>query len=181
MAFRVSFKAGIKQSLVAARYFSNAAAGAMDGVITDLTARQYLIGLQDGHDLHLRIWSKNEFVEEEMQELLEWLRGVHHDIVVLHRDGLSEADLPELLKDWFAFRLQGASFFLEQLEPGTEVAEAAPVLSLGVLGGHAVMVSTNTLMFSELERGVFGLSIARHGSYLLERTAGNDLAELRRA
>ncbi|MCB0765304.1 MAG: hypothetical protein KDB84_11395 [Flavobacteriales bacterium] len=182
MPFRVSFKAGMKQSLLAARYFSATAAEVMDGVITGLTERQYAIGINANEQLRLRIWSEDEFLEEDMQELVEWLRGVHRDIVLLHRHGLKECELPELLKDWFTLRSQGRSFFLEQLDPETQdINKADPVLSLGVMAGHAVMVSTNTLMFTELERGMFGLSIARHGSYLLEQVDRVAVGDLRRA
>ena len=54
-----------------------------------------------------------------------------------------------------------------------------PNLSLGVLGGRTIMISTDTVMFTQLAPGVHGLSIAQRGSYLLEDDAA--MGRLRRA
>ena len=168
MAFGVSFKAGVEQSLQAARYFTSSAEEAMDAVINRLAPRQYLIALQDGASLRLRIWSGAELAEEELQEVIEWLRDVHKDLVVLDGEARDESRLAGIVQNWLLPRHGGQNFFLEQLDPSTaEATETIPELSLGVLGGRTVMVSTDTLMFTQLREEVYGLSIARQGSYLI--------------
>jgi len=170
MALNVSFKPGMKQSLLAARYFNTTAEEAMDGLIASATPRQYLISVQDGTSLRVRIWSEIGLEEEQMGELLDWLRGVQGDIRTIQSGSTNAHDHASVVEKWVAERHGIADLFLEQLDPTTSSkADMEPDLSLGVLGGRTVMISTNTLMFSRLQEGVFGLSIAQRGSYLIEQ------------
>ena len=172
MALNVTFKPGTKQSLVAARYFNGTAEEAMNAVIAGFSPRLYRIMLQDDASIDLRIWSETEFEEEEIQGLLEWLRELYQDVKVLNRPVLEQAEFEQVVLGWLAKRDTLLNFFLEQLaDDDSEDTQVEPELSLGVLGGHTVMISTNTVMFTQLEPGIHGLSIAQRGSYLLEDEA----------
>lgn len=183
MDFRVSFKSGTKQSLQAAGYFSSTAEEAMEDVLAGLTARQYAISLHDGSTLRLRIWSSAIFDEQDMPELLEWLQGIHKDIILLHGEVKHQDLLPQIVENWLTTRHGGVNFFMEQSdgdEPGSP--EAMADLSIGVLGGRTVMISTDTFMFTQLQDGVHGLAIANKGSYLIEQVSSTHAVQhLRRA
>ena len=177
MDFRVSFKSGTKQSLQAAGYFSSAAEEAMEGVIAGLTARQYVINLHDDSKLRLRIWSNAILDEQDMPELLAWLQGIHKDVILLHDDARHDSRLPHMVENWTMARHGGVNFFMEQFDgEAPESPDTVADLSIGVLGGRTVMISTNTFMFTQLQDGVHGLAIANKGSYLIEKVSGEKAA-----
>ncbi|MBK7100664.1 MAG: hypothetical protein IPH63_02505 [Flavobacteriales bacterium] len=179
MALNVKFKPGTKQSLIAANYFNGSAEEAVTGVIAGLAPRQYRIVLQDDASIDLRIRSENEFEPDELHGLIEWLRELHQDIRVLNEPVLDQSDFERVALNWLAKRDTMLTFFLEQLADDPEDTGLEPNLSLGVLGGRTIMISTDTVMFTQLAPGVHGLSIAQRGSYLLEDDAA--MGRLRRA
>ncbi|MCB9184915.1 MAG: hypothetical protein H6591_13480 [Flavobacteriales bacterium] len=170
MELRISFKPGMKQSFTAARYFNGTAEEALQDSIARLTPRQYLISLPNDDKLRLRIWSKEEYDEERTQHAVAWLQGLHEDVDAIVRSERRDERLGEIISLWIASENEQESFFIEELKgPPGEQPEDDPRLTLGVLGGQLVLLSTESIMFARLQPGVFGLSLARYGSYLIEQ------------
>lgn len=170
MELRISFKPGMKQSFTAARYFNGTAEEALQDSIARLTPRQYLITLPDDDKLRLRIWSLEEYDEERTQHAVAWLHGLHEDVNALVTSDRRDEQLGEIISLWLAAEIGQESFFIEELNgPPTAKPEGDPKLTLGVLGGQLVLLSTESIMFARLQPGIFGLSLARYGSYLIEQ------------
>lgn len=172
MAFRISFRSGIKQSLQATRYFRSVADGLTVALIPAMRPRQYMVGFPSGEILPLRVWSIADRFDGHLDALLDWLSTLHRDIRALHRGGTRTRELQRMVRNWLDIHCEGETFFLEQFPPSRSSSfdpDGSPDLSIGVLGGHTVMVSSNTVMYVRLEDDVYGLSLARHGSYLLEK------------
>lgn len=172
MELRITFKPGLKQSFTAARYFNGTAEEALQDSIARLTPRQYLITLPDDDKIRLRIWSMEEYDEERTQAAVAWLHGLHEDVNALAHDANRDARLGDIVSLWLAAEIGQESFFIEELnsDPSGK-PEADPKLTLGVLGGQLVLLSTETIMFARLQPGIYGLSLARYGSYLIEQEA----------
>lgn len=169
MALRISFKPGLKQSQQAARYFHDTVGTLVEAMLDGLEERIYRISAEDGRCLQLRTWCSKELQEDELHSLFEWLLSLRADIHGLELGDQAPADLAQVVGSWLDVRLDGADLFVELAieHPDTRVAEL-PEFSLGMLRGRSILVSTNTLLFTWLEEGMFGLSLAGHGSYLLE-------------
>lgn len=181
MELRISFKPGMKQSFTAARYFNGMAEEALQDSIARLTPRQYLITLPDDDKLRLRIWSLEEYDEERTQQAVAWLHGLHEDVNALVTSDRRDEQLGEIISLWLAAEIGQESFFIEELNgPPTGKPESDPELTLGVLGGQLVLLSTESIMFARLQPGVFGLSLARYGSYLIEQENA-DSRQMKRA
>lgn len=177
MTFRISFRSGIKQSFQATKYFRSVAEGLTNMFIPTLEPRQYVVGFPTGEMLPLRVWSSVKGLDDRLDELLEWVGSLHRDIRSLHRGATRDRELQHMVRNWLDIHCDGETFFLEQFPPSRSPEfddEAAPDLSIGVLGGHTVMVSTDTLMYVRLDDDVYGLALARHGSYLLEEVKEGD-------
>gem|GEM_PF-1145713 len=169
MALRISFKPGMKQSQQAASYFHDTVGSLVEAMLDGLQERIYRISADDGRCLQLRTWCSKELQEEELHALFEWLLILRADIHGLELGPQAPDDLSQVVGNWLDVRLDGADLFVELAieHPETGVAEL-PEFSLGMLSGRSVLVSTNTLLFTWLEDGIFGLSLAGYGSYLLE-------------
>jgi hypothetical protein len=169
MALRISFKPGLKQSQQAARYFHDTVGSLVEAMLDGLEERVYRIGADDGRCLQLRIWCSKELKQDELHNLFEWLLTLRGDIHGLELGPQKPDDLAHVVGNWLDVRLDGADLFVELAieHPDTGVA-VLPEFSLGMLRGRSVLVSTNTLLFTWLEDGIFGLSLAGHGSYLFE-------------
>lgn len=172
MAFRISFRSGIRQSFQATKYFRSVADALTGALIPSMSPRQFVVGFPTGEMLPLRVWSITDRIDEHLDALLDRLSAVHRDIRALHQGGAHARDLQRMMRNWLDIHCEGETFFLEQFPPSRSSSfdpEGSPDLSIGVLGGHTVMVSSKTVMYVQLEDDVFGLSLARHGSYLLEK------------
>lgn len=169
MALSISFKPGMKQSQQAARYFHDTVGSLVEAMLDGLEERMYRISADDGRSLQLRTWCSKELKEDELHALFEWLLTLRADIHGLELGPQAPDDLAQVVGSWLDVHLGGADLFVELAieHPETGVAEL-PEFSLGMLRGRSVLVSTNTLLFTWLEEGIFGLSLAGHGSYLLE-------------
>ena len=169
MSLRVTFKPGALQSMHAARYFNEAAGNLLEGWIERLEAQLYTMGLEDGSTMHLHVWSEEELNEDQLQQLFVWLMVLNEDIARSQKGRLREEEVRRMVANWLAFRHGGISFLAERsvLPSGGAAGERAE-LSLGVIGGRTVLVSTETMMFTRLTEGVYGLTMAGKGSYLVE-------------
>jgi hypothetical protein len=169
MALRISFKPGLKQSQQAARYFHDTVSTLVEAMLDGLEERIYRINANDGRSLQLRTWCSKDLEQDELHGLFGWLLALRADIHGLELGDQAPADLAQVVGNWLDVRLHGADLFVELAieHPETGVADL-PEFSLGMLRGRSILVSTNTLLFTWLEEGMFGLSLAGHGSYLLE-------------
>jgi hypothetical protein len=169
MALRISFKPGMKQSQQAARYFHDTVGNLVETMIDGLQERSYLIPAERGPSLGLRTWCADPLAEDELHELFEWMLAIRADIQSLRDEPGGPDQLSELVKNWLASRMGGADLFVELsiIHPDTGTVEL-PEFSLGLMRGRSVMISTDTLLFTWLEQDIFGLTMAGHGSYLLE-------------
>lgn len=180
MPLHITFKPGRKQSHAAARYFHGAVESLVENTMDGLELRRYRISGPEGTALLLGIWSVDELGQATLHELFDWLSDVRHDLQTL-REGPDQ--LPELATNWLTQRLGGVDLLVELTVevPGATV-DGQVELSLGVVRGRSVMISTDTLLFTWLEQDIFGLSMADHGSYLLEVVESDERAQdLRRA
>ncbi len=166
---RISFKPGMEQSQQAARYFHDQVGSLVEAMLDGLDEHLYRINGHDGRSLQLRTWSTAELQEDELHALFDRLLAMRADIHGLELAAHTPDHLAHVVDDWLAVHLGGADLFVEVAieDPATGTAQQ-PEFSLGMMRGRSVMVSTNTLLFTWLEEGIFGLSLAGHGSYLLE-------------
>lgn len=169
MALRISFKPGMRQSQQAARYFHATVGTLVGGLVEQLHERSYLIAAEKGPSLQLRAWTGEALDDESLHELLDWLLNLRADIHALHEAPGTPDQMAQVVSNWLAARLNGADLFVELtiVEPDGRVQEQAE-FSLCMMRGRTVMLSTNMLLFTWLDQDIFGLSLAGHGSYLLE-------------
>lgn len=175
MALRISFKPGIKQSQQAARYFHGSVLGLVEAMIDGLEERTYRIGSPLGPSLLLRTWCDSHLEEEELHALFDWLLALRKDVHSLNAGPPDPDQVAQVLGNWLAVRMGGADLFVELTvaDPVGDLKDH-PEFAIGMVRGRSVMVSTDTLLFTWLEEEIFGLSVAGHGSYLVEVAAGNE-------
>lgn len=169
MSLRLSFKPGALQSLHAADYFNGAATALLEGWVERLEQHTYLLDAEDGGTMHLRVWSEAEHDEERLHRLFVWLMIIHEDLRKLGEGRPQDEQVRRMLANWLALRHGGGSFLVEQsVLPAGGAVDERMELSCGVLGGRTVLVSTESLMFTRLHEGIYGLTVAGRGSYLVE-------------
>jgi len=180
MALRISFKPGKEQSQCAARYFHDTVGGLVDAMIDGLQERSYRIRSEQGPSLRLRVWSSTELGQEGLHELFEWLLALRADIFALQEEPSSPDHVAPLVANWLSPHLGGAQLFVElSIVRTPDLDEERLEFALGMVRGRCVMISTDTLLFTWLEEGVFGLTLAGHGSYLMEMVDGGEGATRR--
>lgn len=181
MPLRISFKRGIKQSQQAARYFRGIVGGIVDEMLVGKTMHDHFIPALKGPSLHLRIWSVEALREPELHDLLDLLMILRTEINELHEDHTDRDRVAQLAMDCLRERLGGADLYVEVAvqHPDTRI-EDPPELTLAIVHGRCAMISTDGCLFSWLQDDVFGLTLAGHGSYLLEVVPGES-RQLRRA
>lgn len=166
---RVTFEPGATQSQQAAQYFTGAVGALVDGWLDRMEERIYTIDAEEGVTVHLRIWSEAEFGAEELHHLFTWLLILREDADRLQEGVPHNERVARMVDNWLAVRHNGSGFFVEQWVERPEAPPAErPQLSLAVVGGRTEMFSTDNLLFTRLHDGFFGLTLAGHGSYLLE-------------
>jgi hypothetical protein len=169
MSLRLSFKPGALQSLQAADYFTGAVTNLLEGWVDRLEPQLYLFDAEDGGTVHLRVWSDVGHDEAQVHHLITWLLLVEEDLGVLSEKRLSEDELRRVLANWLTLRHDGGSFLVERSVLPAGGAEGERLeLSCGVLSGRTVLVSTESMMFAQLNTGLYGLTVAGRGSYLVE-------------
>jgi len=182
MSLRISYKPGVQQSQLAANYFQGSIEGLLENMIDGLGVHDHRIQADDGPCLNLRVWSAKPLLEHELNELFEWMLSLRADIHSLHEAPDDVNGLAAKVVDWLQVRLGGADLFVElSIVPKDTEQDDSLEFVLGMVRGRSVVVSMDTLLFTWLDRDIFGLALAGHGSYLLEVEAEEERRTLRRA
>ncbi|HMC97084.1 MAG TPA: hypothetical protein VKG92_05510 [Flavobacteriales bacterium] len=175
MALRFDFKPGPQQSVEATRYFMLLGAELLQAYLPPLDPKQLLL-TENGHPpLALRIWSEHHLSQERMTDLLPWIRALAEgmDKLSRHPGDLEEAQY--LTRMWMSSRHREETFFIEKLNRAHAFTTDEDVeLSIGVVGGETVMLSARNVMFMKIGQGLFGLSLARTGSYVVEQVGARE-------
>lgn len=163
----------------ASRYFMMLGTDLLSSYLPPLDPKQLLF-TEPGHEpLPLRIWSAQGLVYDRVQELLPWVRSLAKSLDTLSRRPGHEEDVVPLIKEWMAVRHAEDTFFIEVLNPAHAFSpDEDNEISIGVVAGETVMLSARNVMYVKLESGLYGLSVARVGSYLVEHVAGEEHAPL---
>lgn len=179
---RISYKPGVQQSQLAAKYFQGSIEGLLENMIDGLGVHDHRIQAEDGPYLNLRVWSAEALPEHELNELFEWLLTLRADIHSLHEAPGDVDGLAAKVVDWLQVRLDGADLFVElSVAPGDHTEDDSLEFVLGMVRGRSVVVSMDTLLFTWLDKDIFGLALAGQGSYLMEVLAEEETRTLRRA
>ncbi len=170
MVMHVTFKAGEQQAYEAARYFREAVEPVVALLIEGFgRTDQRLVG-EHGAALVLRTWSAAPLAEEEWHDLIEQLLELREDLLHLHEINARPDALAPIAANWLSEHLHGRDLYVELAvdEALPNDNENPPILSLGMLRGRAVLLSSDTALFIWLQQDLFGLTVAGQGSYLLE-------------
>jgi hypothetical protein len=181
MAIRITFKRGIRQSQQAARYFSETVGGLVEEMVDKLEEHRYHIAALQGPSLQLRVWSAADLQDGELHDLMELLMTLRSEIRMLQDDPGGQEQVSQLAMGWLHERMGGADLYVEISikDPDGGIHEQ-PELALAIVHGRCAMISTDGCLFSWLDQDMFGLTLAGHGSYLLE-VVPNDGRQLRQA
>lgn len=169
MALHVSYKPGKTQSEQAARYFQECVGMLLDTMMQGLEEHTYVVDGRTGPSLRLRTWSRSELQEVQLHALFDHIVALRSDVRSLEQGETQQDQVHRTVFSWLdaATGLEDIFVELTVVDP-TRGEEERPDLSLGLIQGRSVMVSTDRLLFSWLEQDIFGLAIADHGSYLFE-------------
>jgi len=169
MALHISYKPGKAQSEQAARYFQESVGTLLDNMMSGLEEHTYVVDGRSGPSLRLRTWSRSELQEGRLHELFDRIVAVRSEVQALERGGIQQDQVHRTVFKWLEVSLHGEDLFVELtiVDPGSG-AEERPALSLGLVQGRSVLVSSDRLLFSWLDQDIFGLAIADQGSYLFE-------------
>ncbi|MDQ3100160.1 MAG: hypothetical protein M3R08_02125 [Bacteroidota bacterium] len=184
MAIRISFKRGIRQSQQAALYFRGIVGGLVEAMLQGLEEHHYHISAFEGPSLHLRVWSSTSLEQEELHNLMELLMNLRSQIRGLQEKPLERNRVAQLVKGWLSDRMDGADLYVElAIEFVDGSIEERPEFTLAIVRGRCAMISTDGCLFSWLEDDIFGLTLAGHGSYLLEVIGkdGSNVRQLKKA
>jgi hypothetical protein len=140
----------------------------VESIVEGLEERTYqILGDQEG-SLRLRVWCKAPPTEEQLHALMDRILAVRAELNLLEETPRDAEGLAPLAANWLSPHLEGADLFVELSITKAEGLEPAPEFSMGLCRGRAVLLSTDRVLFTWLQENVFGLSVAGHGSYLLE-------------
>jgi hypothetical protein len=183
MALRISFKRGQKQSRQAAQYFSGIVHGLVQEIVDGLQEHTYQIPAPQGPSLQLQIWSAHDLQHAELHQVMELLMLLRGEVEALERDPDTAMDLNDLVRGWLMQRMEGNLYVeVAVLDPVSGYPQL-PEFSLAIVHGRCAMMSTDRFLFTWLDEDIFGLTLAGHGSYLLEVVPEQDVrtSTLRRA
>ncbi len=168
MALHITFKPGEKQSQQAARYFNAVVGTLVESVVQGLEEREYRISGGKKAVLRLRVWSEAPLEEEELHALLDHILTVRRDLAELQQGPHAPERLAPFAQNWLSPHLGGMDLLVElAIAPPEGAAEPVPEFSMGLLRGRSVLISTDNVLFTWVDRDLFGLTLAGHGSYLL--------------
>lgn len=175
MSIRISFKRGIKQSQQAAQYFRSVVGGLVESMLDGMEEHRYHIAAVKGPSLELRIWSVNALDQEDLHALIELLMTLHAQTQDLRQDPGGRQRVRELAEGWLHKRMGGADLYVEVAitEPDSEMRSRSE-FTLAIVHGRCAMISTDHCLFTWLQEDIFGLTVAGHGSYLLEMDGRED-------
>ena len=174
MALHITYKPGEQQSQQAAQYFQDAVGSLVDQLVDGLEEREFRIVGGEAGSLRLRIWSSTPPVEDQLHALMDRVLAVRNDLLQLQEEPRDAEGLAPLATNWLSPHLGGVDLFVELSILTADADEPVPEFSMGLYRGRAVLISTDTVLFTWLQQNVFGLSLAGHGSYLLEMVDGSE-------
>lgn len=175
MPIRISFKRGIRQSQQAARYFHHVVDGLIGEMVSGMAVQDHHIASLKGPSLHLRIWSLRALQQQELHELMELLMTLRGQIDDLLEGHAGRQRVGRLASEWLADRMDGADLYVEVtfVKNDSRMDERSE-FTLAIVHGRCAMMSTDQCLFTWLDRDIFGLTLAGHGSYLLELVPESD-------
>ena len=169
MALSISYKPGKAQSEQAARYFQEAVTALLDSMMDGLEERTYRIDGHSGPSLKLRTWSRQELQDAQLHAMFDRIVAVRAEVQSLEQGPVTQDQVGRTISGWLENTLEGLDLFVElTLVHADQPADERPALSLGILRGRGVLVSSDNLLFTWLDQDIFGLAIAEQGSYLVE-------------
>jgi len=169
MALRITFEPGPKQSLEASRYFSDVSADILTAALPSVEPR-HILYMQNGKaPLPMRIWATQMSDQQRLTGFMDWVRQVAKGMFALgHRSDI--AATMELAQTWLQQRHTQGDLFVEMLDPAHAFTpDENNELSIGIVDGETVMLSARNVMFAKLSAGLFGLTVAGMGSWLIEQ------------
>ncbi|MEO8589133.1 MAG: hypothetical protein ABI432_07190 [Flavobacteriales bacterium] len=170
MELRFSFKPGSRQSLEASRYFTLLGADLLNAHLPPYEPLQFLLTEDHGSPLPLRIWTAQPHVRYRLGILIPWVRQVSEGMRALGRYESDVQEVMEFITAVMATRHAEETAFVESLNPEHAFTpDEDNELSIGLVGGETVMLSARNVMFTKISSGLFGLSVARMGSFLIEQ------------
>lgn len=165
----ISFKRGPKQSLRANEYFMVLGTELTDNCVSEMTPFNYVFIHEDHETTRLRYWAREEASAKEILAVRDWVYELGQDLDELRKKPAGVKHVTELIRRWMTTNEFLTSFMVEQFYPGNpfrENEEAA--LAAVVTGGKIRMLSAQDVFYIEEGGGIFGLSVARKGSYAIE-------------
>ncbi len=176
MAVRITFKPGMKQSQQAARYFHDTVGGLVEALLDGCQEHHFRITAEQDTALQLRIWSATAPDQEELHGLMDLLLLLRADMRTLLEEQGGQAKVAQLATNWLSVHLGGADLYAElSIEASGTDADTRTEFALGLVHGRCAMISTDTTLFTWLDEGIFGLTVAGRGSYLVETlSSGKD-------
>jgi hypothetical protein len=169
MALHVTYKPGKAQSEQAARYFQEAISALLDTMMQDMTEHTYRVDGRSGPSLKLRTWSREPLDDQQLHALFDRIVAVRSDVQRLEKGILTHGQVHHAISSWMEVAMEGEDLFVElTIVDPAEGTEEHPALSLGLVQGRSVLVSSDRLLFTWLDQDIFGLAIAGQGSYLFE-------------
>jgi hypothetical protein len=176
MALNITFRSGKAQSEQAALYYQEAAAQVLESLMPELEEFSYHMDRPLGSTIHLRVWCKAELREDELHALFDRIISVNEAVQVLEDGTLGPNMVHDTLMEWLHAMPPEQNMFCELtvVDPHG-MPEERPRLSLGILQGRTILVSSDRLLYTWLDQDLFGLAISGHGSYLAEVLTGQQL------
>jgi hypothetical protein len=165
MALHYAFKPGREQSMQANAYFRLLASDFVERGILDMEPTQYFFEEEERPPMTLRVWTGSGNTVR-LREMLPWLRAVCAGLARLEK---SEDSVPAVIPPLMRSTDPSATCFIEMLEAESAFTkQERNILSVGVLAGESVLLSTMNVLFVRLAEGLHGLSIFDQGSWLIE-------------
>lgn len=174
MALRITFEPGPQQSVEASRYFTEVSSDIMSSSLPVVEPRHLLFMEKGQAPLPLRVWSSHNSIQDGISSFVPWLREVAEGMRTLGRQS-DIGGAMELARTWLKARHMEGDLFVEMLNPAHAFTEDENnELSVGIVSGETVMLSARNVMFAKLSPGIFGLTVAGMGSWLIEQFEGKE-------
>lgn len=178
MAVHITFKPGMKQSQQAARYFHDTVGGLVEALLAGCEEHRFRITAEQGTALHLRVWSATAPDPEALHNLMDLLLALRADMRILLEEPGGQDQVAQLATGWLSVHLDGADLYAElSIEHPGQDTEAPSEFTLGLVRGRCAMISTDTVLFTWLDDSIFGLTVAGHGSYLVEPVSSGKILD----
>jgi hypothetical protein len=169
MGTKVTFKPGWRQAADAADYFNGLAAELVRVIVGRTIPRLYLIAESGHRQLTVLLWVQDHS-SHNLPDLVPLLRALNTDAIRLARAQVAESLVMDFIKAVMSLRVDDGQCFAEVFSsPRAFMSGRDPLLSIAVEGGRMTLVSAAKLLFVQQTDELFGMTIADHGSYLVEQ------------